>query len=225
MEFKQLSYNIKDLDEKQGIVKAYANAYNFEDSDGDISGQGSFTKTVSENKKRIRVLKDHNPTISLGVPLDFNTSDPYGLLTTTKFNLHKEVSRDMFTDIQLMKEHGLNAELSIGYNVVKRNEKNKNIIDEYKLFEYSFLTSWAANELSTVQDIKSIKSHYGVMELLQKMYNKDYSDPRLKEIEKILKSLDNKEPLVSGDAATANTPTVEPIQLITERFKNLKFTN
>ena len=47
-----------------------------------------------------------------------------------------------------MKSHGLNAELSIGYEVIKRDEKNRSIITEYKLYEYSFLTSWAANELS-----------------------------------------------------------------------------
>lgn len=211
MYFKQFSYELKDFDEKQGIVKAYANAYDFKDSDGDISAKGSFNKSVSDNRKRIRVLKDHIPTISLGVPLEFDTSDNYGLLTTTKFNLQKEVSRDMFTDIQLLKEHGLNAELSIGYEVVKRDEKNRSIITEYKLWEYSFLSSWAANELSTVQDIKNIKSHYGIMEIVTKAYNLPYSDTRLKQIETILKSLDNKEPIETI------TPTDEPTA---EQIKN-----
>jgi len=204
MNFKQFSYELKDFDEKQGIVKAYANAYDFKDSDGDISAKGSFNKSVGDNRKRIRVLKDHIPTVSLGIPLEFDTADNYGLLTTTKFNLQKEVSRDMFTDIQLLKEHGLNAELSIGYEVVKRDEKNRSIITEYKLWEYSFLSSWAANELSTVQDIKNIKSHYGIMELLTKAYNLPYSDTRLTQIETILKSLDNKEP------EYPSTPTDEP---------------
>lgn len=217
MDFKQFSYDIKDFDEKQGIVKAYANAYDFKDSDGDISAKSSFVKTVRDNKKRIRVLKDHIPTITLGVPLDLDTSDNYGLLTTTKFNMQKEVSRDMFTDIQLLKENGLNAELSIGYEVVKRDEKNKAIITEYKLWEYSFLSSWAANELSIVQDIKNIKSHYGVMELLTKAYNLPYSDSRLIQIETILKSLDHKEP-------SDDTPTLEPIE-IENIFKNLNFSN
>lgn len=220
MEFKQFSYDIKDFDEKQGIVKAYANAYDFKDSDGDISAKGSFNKSVSENRKRIRVLKDHIPTITLGIPLEFDTSDNYGLLTTTKFNLQKEVSRDMFTDIQLLKENGLNAELSIGYEIVKRDEKNRSIITEYKLWEYSFLSSWAANELSTVQDIKSIKSHYGVMELLTKAYNLPYSDSRLQQIEQILKSLDNKEPI---DTITPNVePTAEQIkQTLLKSFQNV----
>ena len=210
MDFKQFSYELKDFDEKQGIVKAYANAYDFKDSDGDISAKGSFNKSVGDNRKRIRVLKDHIPTVSLGIPIDFDTSDNYGLLTTTKFNLQKEVSRDMFTDIQLLKEHGLNAELSIGYEVVKRDEKNRSIITEYKLWEYSFLSSWAANELSTVQDIKNIKSHYGIMELLTKAYNLPYSDTRLTQIETILKSLDNKEP--KDDFTPKNEPTAEQIK-------------
>lgn len=216
MYFKKTSFDIKDFDEKQGIVKAYANAYDFKDDDGDISNKGSFTKTATENFKRIRVLKDHNPTVSLGVPLELDVNDPYGLLTTTKFNLQKEVSRDMFTDIQLMKDHGLNAELSIGYSIVSRDEKNKDIITEYKLYEYSFLTSWAANEMATVQDIKSIKSTYGILELIEKSYNLKYSDTRLKQIETILKALSNKEPL-----NIPNTPKDEP--LIIDTLK--EFTN
>tara|TARA_R110000824_G_scaffold326366_2_gene513289 strand:+ start:165 stop:827 length:663 start_codon:yes stop_codon:yes gene_type:complete len=215
MEFKIASYDVKDFDEAQGVVKAYANAYDFKDSDGDISVKGSFNRTVKNNFKRIRVLKDHNPTISLGVPLELDTEDSFGLLTTTKFNLKKEVSRDMFTDIQLMKENGLNAELSIGYQVVKRDEKDNAKITEYKLMEYSFLSSWAANELSTVQDIKSIKSTYGILELIEKSYNLNYSDSRLRQIETILKALSDSDP------SEADTPEVNPLVIDTlKHFTN-----
>jgi HK97 family phage prohead protease len=214
MDFKQISYDLKELDDKKGVVTAYANVYNFKDSDGDISAYGSFEKTVNENFKRIRVLKDHNPTMMIGVPLAIDAKDTYGLLTTTQFNMNKDLGRDMFTDIKLMYDSSLNAELSIGYRVMQRDQKNKSIITEYKLMEYSFLSSWGANQLSTVQDIKSIKSHYGFMELLQKAYNLDYSDARLIEIEKLLKSLD-KEPLED------NTQNLEPIILDTlKSFKN-----
>ena len=208
MKFKQQSIEVKDIDDSKGIVVAYANAYDYKDSDGDISAKGSFDKTVNENYKRIRVLKDHNPRVSLGVPLNIDTKDNFGLLTTTKFNLSKEVSRDMFSDIKLMTENGLNAELSIGYNVLNRDAKNKSIITEYKLMEYSFLTSWGANQLSTVQDVKSIKGHYGILELIEKSYNLDYSDARLKQIEQLLKSLSDKEPIKKDI-----TPNVEPINI------------
>ena len=187
MEFKQLSVDVKDMDNTKGVIVAYANTYNFKDSDGDISAYGSFDKTVTENFKRIRVLKDHNPTMMVGVPLVIDTKDSFGLLTTTQFNLNKPLGKDLFTDIQLMHSSGLSAELSIGYKVIQRDVKNKSIIKEYKLMEYSFLSSWGANELSTVQGIKSIKSHYGILELIEKSYNLDYSDERLRGIESLLK--------------------------------------
>jgi HK97 family phage prohead protease len=214
MEFKQISYDLKELDEAKGVVTAYANAYNFKDSDGDISAYGSFDKTVNENFKRIRVLKDHNPTMMIGVPLSIDTKDTYGLLTTSQFNMNKPLGKDMFTDVKLMHESGLNAELSIGYKVMQRDQKNKSIIQEYKLMEYSFLSSWGANELSTVQGIKSIKSHYGIMELIEKAYNLDYSDERLRNIEQLLKSL-------SDEPSEPDTLNEEPI--ILETLKNFKF--
>jgi len=219
MKFKQQSIEVKDLDDSKGIVVAYANAYDYKDSDGDISAKGSFDKTVNENYKRIRVLKDHNPRVSLGVPLNIDVKDSFGLLTTTKFNLSKEVSRDMFSDIKLMTENGLNAELSIGYNVLNRDAKNKSIITEYKLMEYSFLTSWGANQLSTVQDVKSIKGHYGILELIEKSYDLDYSDARLKQIEQLLITLTDKEPSKKTD--TSNGKPLNIANIINEFTKTI----
>lgn len=215
--FKQLSYGIKDLDDSKGIVVAYANAYNFEDADGDISAFGSFEKSVNENFKRIRVLKDHNPREMIGVPLEIDTKDTFGLLTTTQFNLNKPLGRDMFTDVKLMTENGLNAELSIGYKVLQRDQKNRKMITEYKLMEYSFLSSWGANELSTVQGIKSIKSVYGILELIEKSYNLNYSDDRLRRIEALLKELSTPQ----DEPVSITTPEVEP-QVISNLFKNFK---
>jgi hypothetical protein len=125
----------------------------------------------------------------------------------------------MFTDVKLMHESGLNAELSIGYKVMQRDSKNKSIINEYKLMEYSFLSSWAANELATVQNIKAIKSHYGLMELIQKSYDLDYSDERLRQIENLLKALTN-------EPSEPDTLTNEPLILDTlKQFTNSLKTN
>lgn len=206
-QFKGHSIELKDFDETQGIIKAFANVYDFKDSDGDISARGSFDRSVNEQFARIRVLKDHNPRVALGVPLEIDTKDTYGLLTTSKFNLNKEVSRDMFSDIKLMHENGLNAELSIGYNVMSRDANNKSIITEYKLMEYSFLSSWGANELSTVQDIKGKKSQKQFIEMIKQAYDLPYSDGRLLQIETLLKSME-----------TANE-SLDVSQLINE-FKN-----
>lgn len=213
---KQLSYGLKDLEEEKGIVVAYANAYDFKDSDGDISAKGSFDKTVSENFKRIRVLKNHNPREMVGVPLEINTKDDFGLLTKSQFNMKTALGRDLFNDIKLMHDNNLNAELSIGYNVIKRDENQKSIISEYKLMEYSFLTSWGANQLSTVQGIKSIKSVYGILELIEKSYNLPYSDARLTQIENILKSIDTQE----EEPSIKDTLNLEPLL---HKINNFKF--
>lgn len=209
MQFKQVSHEIKELDDAKGIVVAYASVYNNIDADGEVIVPGAFTKTIQENKKRIRVLKDHDPRIGLGVPLDINGTDPYGLLTTTQFNLKKEVSRDMYEDIKLFLANGLNAELSIGFQTIKSIEEQMDEetevekITEVKLWEYSFLSNWAANERAIVQNVKNKKED--AMELLVKMYNLPYSDSRLKQIESLLISLEVNEPL------EPNTPNAEPI--------------
>lgn len=209
MEFKQLAHDIKDLDSAKGIVEAYANVYGNVDSDDDMSMPGSFTKTVRDNFKRIRVLKDHRSTETLGVPKEMNASDAYGLFTVTQFNMKKDMARDMFTDIQLAVDNKQNAELSIGYEVINSRpmEMNGNRIrqiTEYKLYEYSFLSSWAANELSITTGMKSVDNSK-IIDLLTKAYNLPYSDSRLIQIETLLKSL-SKEPL------EPSTPSIEPIQ-------------
>jgi HK97 family phage prohead protease len=188
MLYKAQSTQIKDL--ADGIVTAYANAYNNEDSDGDISVPGSFKRTVEHQARKIRVFKDHDRYTVLGVPIELDASDPVGLLTRTQFNMEKEVSRDMFTDIKLMMEHGQDADLSVGVIPVKRDEQDKRKVTEWKLKEYSFLSSWGANEMATVQQIKSGKPVEEIVALITKAYDMDYSDTRLREIEKILKSLE-----------------------------------
>ena len=202
--FKNITHEITDLDEKKGIVVAYANVYDVKDSDGDISAKGSFVKTSTENYQRIGVFKNHNPNISLGIPLELDAKDSYGLRTVTKFDTSITDGQDMYNHIVFKKENNRNTELSIGYEVMKRDEKNRAIITEYKLWEYSFLTHWAANSASIVEDVKSLKTRHDILDTLCKMYDRNYSDQTIQQIEKILKSLDNKEPFES------NTPTDEP---------------
>lgn len=197
---KDFSISVKGIDEKKGVVEAYANVYNNVDYASDISAPGSFTKTVADNRKKIRVLKDHFWDVKLGVPLEINAADPIGLFTVTQFNLNKQVSHDMFTDIMLEQEKGQDSDLSIGYDVIKRDQKDRRIITEYKLHEYSFLTFLGANPLAVVQDAKSLQSLTddqitAHMKELVMMYNAKYSDGRLKQIEAALKALDAKEPV------------------------------
>lgn len=210
MEFKQISHGIKELDTEKGIVEAYANVYNNIDSYGDISMPGSFTKTVKENFKRLRVLKNHWSSDLLGVAKELDPKDPYGLFTVTQFNMRKESARDMFYDIQLAIDNNQNAELSIGYEVIASkidevNGREVQRIFEYKLYEYSFLTSWAANELAITTGLKTGNASQHIMDMLVKAYNLPYSDSRLITIENLLKSLD-------GQPGNSTTVIEEPTE-------------
>lgn len=192
--YKPTNALVKSLDDSEGIVEAYANIYNNEDYAGDISEPGSFVKTVDERYSKLRVYKNHNTDIELGVPNKKpDPFDPIGLLTSTMFNLEKEVSRDMFSDIKLKMKYQKDVELSIGYKVMRRDEKDKRRIKEYALWEYSFLTSWGMNPLTRVISAKSMQTELekrdAVIAFLVDAYNLNYSDQRLINIEKSLLSL------------------------------------
>lgn len=221
MKFKNISYDIKDFDEKQGIVVAYANVYGVKDSDGDISAKGSFLKTVPENFNRIGVFKNHDPNRPVGIPLEIDPRDSYGLLTKTKFDLSITDGKEMYNHIKFKQENNRNTELSIGYEVIKRDQKSRSIITEYKLWEYSFLTAWGANSLSLVEDVKNMKSVDEAFIYLSKAYDFDFNDTTKIELEQILKSLDNKEPLATN--TFKEEPTADQIkQTLIETFKKWK---
>lgn len=208
---KQFNSEVKELDDALGYVEAYANAYNNEDSDRDISHPNSFVKTVSEQFPKIRVYKNHDTRIMVGVPKMLNPNDPYGLLTGTQFNMKTDDGKNMFWDVKLIMDNKQQADLSIGYEVMRRDQKDKRIIMEYKLKEYSFLTSWGANPLAIAIDAKSEQKEQQVIDFLTKMYNLPYGDARLVQVENILKSL--------TVAPPTSTQYDEPMDLI-NLFKN-----
>jgi uncharacterized protein len=209
---KDFQSEVKDLDETLGYVKAYANAYNNEDSDGDISLPGSFIKTVGESFKKLRVYKNHDTTLMVGVPREIDAQDPYGLMTGTQFNMNTSLGKDMFNDVKMVVDNKQDADLSIGYRVIRRDEKNRKAIKEYGLREYSFLTSWGANPLATVTGLKDANSVGKLIDHLTKMYNLPYSDERLIKVETILKSL--------TIAPQFSTQTDEPIVDLLTHLKN-----
>ena len=50
---------LKDIDEKSGIVKGYGSIFGNIDSDGDIISKGAYTKTIKENGDRVKYLYQH----------------------------------------------------------------------------------------------------------------------------------------------------------------------
>jgi HK97 family phage prohead protease len=187
--YKDFETKIEDVDEK-GQVLVAANALNNVDSDKDISNPGSFTKTLKENFSRVRWFLNHNKEQLLGVPMKGWEEGVY-LKMLGQLNLKKEIARDTYEDYKLYAEHGRSLEHSIGVNAVKeKKEGDFRRVFEWKLWEYSTLTSWGANDMTPMLGIKEFKGLQDEIDWLEiKMRKGNFTDDRFKEIEKHLQIL------------------------------------
>lgn len=145
---------IKDIDRKQGIVTGYFAVFGNIDSDGDMIMPGAFNKTIQENgpqgKNRIMHLWQHNPNDPIGKPHTLK-EDNYGLYFESKV-----VDTVKGSDVIKLYEAGVINEHSIGFNVVKKEQKSDHVsIQEIKLWEGSSVT-WGANELTFVTGMKGM---------------------------------------------------------------------
>ncbi len=216
--YKNLS-ELKEFDD-EGIVKGYANVYNIKDYDGDISLPGSFAKTVSERGKKIKIFKNHTPQL-VGVPVEMDITDTYGLGVTIKMLMDTEVGRDTFHEVKFLINNGFESGLSIGGWVMKRNEKNKAEVQEYKLKEISVLTTEEpANGLSLIDTVKSVNSlseptREEFWKVIEKAYNERFSDNILKSLEEFMTLKDVK----PGDEQVDTTSNREPSKIILDIYK------
>ena len=182
--FKTKAVDVND----KGLVVIAVNAFNNVDADGDISMPGSFTKTLQENFSRVKWFLNHDRTQLLGVPIKGQETAQY-LEMTAQFNMEKQMSRDIYTDYKLYASTGKTLEHSIGVDPIKRDTADNRKVLEWKLWEFSTLTSWGANENTPLLAIKSQKDVLERLDLLEKAAKMQYSDERFKVIEIEVKSL------------------------------------
>ena len=182
---KDFGSQIKDLDSAKGIVTVYINAFNNEDTDGDISEPGSFKRTFRHNGHRIKHLLNHDIWKLIGVPLKL-WEDEIGAIARSQLNMNKELGRDVFEDYKLYAENGKTLEHSVRVYPVKRSTEDNRRVIEWKLWEYSTLYGWGANEETPLIDLKNL-DEINLTEILadlELMLSKgNYSDTRGKAIE------------------------------------------
>jgi len=170
-----LPASIKDMDVKKGIVTGYAASFNTLDSDNDIIMPGAFTKTIKDQgpdsvQPRIKHLLNHNSSQPLGKPLVLK-EDTTGLYYESQVGTH-----NLAVDFLKMVESGLITEHSIGYGVVKKTVVNPDAdwrdqqtqLHELKLWEFSSLTAWGANQYTPLIGVKSLEAVEKRMENLIK---------------------------------------------------------
>lgn len=165
---KQAHYliaSIKDMDAKQGIVTGYAASFGTLDADRDIIMPGAFSKTIKEQgpqstQPRIKHLLNHNTSQPLGLPQVLK-EDTKGLYYESKIGTNA-----IAADFLKMVDSGLITEHSIGFNTIRKTITNPDAdwrdqttqIHEVKLYEFSSLTAWGANQYTPLIGVKSIKS-------------------------------------------------------------------
>lgn len=206
------NFELKDADEKTGIVTGYCSIFGNIDSDNDMIMPGAFTKTIQERgpgsaKPRIKHLWQHDSWQPVGVPTVLR-EDGKGLYFETQFG------KDQFSQDKLQQHiDKIITELSIGYNTIKRedvldeggNVEHRKLL-ELKLWEYSSVT-WGANSLTEVTSAKGesaeiLASLLKRVDALNKaLKNGKYTDEscesfesEIEKIKSIIKSLEIKEP-------------------------------
>ena len=222
MEYKGAITEIKDLSEK-GIVTFYASVFGNEDYGGDVIEKGAFSKTIQENNRNIRHFKHHDPRQMVGVVKELN-EDGNGLLATSQLILKTQLGAETYEEYKAMIQAGKSMDHSIGYNVIKKEEKNdKRYLKELRLMEVSTLTAWGMNPLAQTVDVKSLEQlDFNQLLTEEKYYqallNAKFTDAKLEHIEGLYNYLKS----LIAERAVQDTPPEQPIKG-SELIKSINF--
>ena len=170
-----------DVDEEKGIVTVAVNGIGVLDSQGDISMPGSFTKTLQENIGRMKWLYNHNTHEDIGVPISGEEKDNNLLMTGKLYDT--QLSREILNKYKVNAELGHTLEHSICVQAIKRDEKDKRKVLEWRMFEYSTLSFLGANPDTYLVDLKCAKREdveNAVTYISRLMQEKGFSDDTLK---------------------------------------------
>ena len=207
---------LKTLDEK-GLVTFYFNAFDNVDSDNDMTRKGAFTKTINDNKGRIKHFKNHNIYQTPGVLKEMGEDDN-GAWARSQLIMGTVLGRETYEEYKA----GAITEHSFGYDVIKslKNPQGYREITEFKLWEVSSLTAWGANQNTPMIDVKNEKQLLDELDRLTKLTKGDFTDEYLKNIEtKIMEILEHLKTLRD---TTLLEPGPKPFDAIKYLQTNLK---
>lgn len=129
--------------ENLGRVEGYASVFNNVDLGLDVVVKGAFKKTLKDNKGKVIILADHDPS----KPIGWNTEgveDEYGLKVKGDLNLDVQLAKERYSLAKQAFKIGAPTGLSIGYTTIKSEPDGENPrirrLTELKLWEYSFVT-------------------------------------------------------------------------------------
>jgi HK97 family phage prohead protease len=178
-EFKTFAFELKSIDEDQGLVTGYLSTFDNVDEQNDRVQKGAFRKTIAEAKSRMQngrkflypALWMHDPEKPIGGVKDAE-EDEHGLLVTMQLDVSTNAQGIPNNQLATMVFSGFKSgfidELSMGYNAIQKDYQNgiRNL-KECRLIESSAVTMlFAANPAALVsaEGVKNILGDNAVFE-------------------------------------------------------------
>lgn len=151
---KYCSLELKDLNDKKGIVSFYFSPFNTPDSDLDEAATTAFDKTFSESKSRIKHFRNHDKNEVPGRIIELG-KDSIGAYAVSELAIKTLIGGDVYEQYK----SGIITEHSYGFEIIKSDAKptGGKIFKELKLHEVSSLTHWGASEFTSVRSVKSFE--------------------------------------------------------------------
>lgn len=187
-EFKTFPFEVKSIDEDQGIVTGYLSTFNNIDEQKDRVLPHAFSKTIVEAKNRMQngrkylypALWMHNPEEPIGGVVDAS-EDEHGLLVTMQLDITTNAqgipNNPQATKVFSGFKQGYIDELSMGYNAIQKEyEGGIRNLKECRLVESSAVTMLFAANPDALVPASGVKS-MGATELEEKTVCGDTSLP------------------------------------------------
>ncbi len=209
LSFKSNINSLKDVDTQKRVVTGYLSAFDNKDHDNDIIVKGAYSKSISERKKDIFFLNQHN------------WKQPHG-----KFAVLQEDSKGLYfeseplidttysSDLLKLYDAGIVNEHSVGFNVIKSDMDKKSgvrIIKEIKLYEGSNVTL-GANSETPFTGFKSLtlKDINDKSQLIYKANrNGDFTDETFVLLEFALKELQSEAYILGTKSQVITEPLID----------------
>lgn len=191
-------------------IEGHAAVFGNRDSYGDVIQPGAFARTLANDRGRVKVLWQHDPSNPIGKPLEMREDDT-GLMVRARI-----ADTTQGRDAMALFDAEVIDELSIGYDAIVEeydSEKSVRLLREIKLWEFSPVT-WAANELAKITSVKQASDLDAVLDRLERIQwaKGRLESPRLRAKAEAaithLTTLLNGEPIVAAPPGTP--PTSEP---------------
>lgn len=169
-EFKTFPFEVKSIDEDQGIVTGYLSTFSNVDEQKDRVLPGAFRKTIVEAKNRMQngrkylypALWMHNPEEPIGGVVDAS-EDEHGLLVTMQLDITTNAqgipNNPQATKVFSGFKQGYIDELSMGYNAIQKEyEGGIRNLKECRLVESSAVTMLFAANPDALVPANGVKS-------------------------------------------------------------------